>query len=76
MYYTIQDKAKNIMGAGANESLANLTIKAEVLNRILQLKDEYTFLIHPKKFVKLAIEAVGKKETKRELKEEINDLLN
>ncbi len=71
-----QDKAKNIMGAGANESLANLTIKAEVLNRILQLKDEYTFLIHPKKFVKLAIEAVGKKETKRELKEEINDLLN
>ena len=70
-----QEPTKAIMGACPDENPAYMTIKAELLGRILQLREEQNYLIHPKRFVKLAIESVGKKELNEELKTEINDLL-
>ena len=56
--------------------MSSLTVKAEILSRILQLRDDQTYLIHPKKLVKLAIEALAKKEIKAETKKGIKDLLD
>ena len=66
---------KTIMGTELDTSIANLTVKAEILQRILSLKDLQTYLIHPKTFVIRAVEYLIKKETKRETCEELKSLL-
>ena len=55
--------------------MACLTIKAEILNRLLQLRDDQNYLIHPKNFVINAIRSLSKKEITPELKEKMLDLL-
>ena len=65
---------KAIIGIDPNESLATLTIKSEILSRILQLREEQSYLVHPKKFVSLAIEALCKRETKAVIKSELQEL--
>ena len=67
---------KAIIGIDPNESLATLTIKSEILSRILQLREEQSYLVHPKKFVSLAIEALCKRETKAVIKSELQELLD
>ena len=66
---------KNILGASSQDSMMSLTIKAEILQRILQLKDEPTYLIRPKIFVTKSIELLIKRENSNELKERLKDLL-
>jgi hypothetical protein len=52
-----------------------MTLYAEILTRILQLKDEQTFLLRPKIFIKLAIEHLLKCESREEIKAELRTLL-
>ena len=73
--YINHNPAKGIIGAEPDETLGILTAKAEILSRILQLRDDQDYLLHPRKFVKLAIEAVARREGKIETKNELNDLL-
>ena len=70
-----QDNIKSTFGALLSQSLTHLTIKCEILNRVLSLKDEQSYLVHPRTLVRLAIESVHKKEVKKEIKEDLRDLL-
>ena len=57
-----------------NPSKLVLTIHAEVLQRILSMKEDSTYLVLPKTFAKLAIQYVAKKE--RAHKDELETLLS
>ena len=64
-----------VVGADIGSNLVTLTINAEVCQRILYLKDSNEYLIHPRKFVELAIKAVERKEKDPELKRALGTLL-
>ena len=66
---------KMITGTEISQTTLNLTIKAEIMGRILMLKDDQSYLIHPKYVVKLAIGNLIKKERRHELVNELKDLL-
>ena len=66
---------KMITGTEISQTTLNLTIKAEIIGRILMLKDDQSYLIHPKYVVKLAIGNLIKKERRHELVNELKDLL-
>ena len=65
-----------IMGASLTQTLEVLTIKAEIIGRILGLPQDQSYLIHPKHFVRLAIESLIKKERKKEMKDSLRDILS
>ena len=54
------DVVKEVLAV--RKDLAELSVHAEVLQRILYLKEDQTFLIHPKSFVELALKDLAKKE--------------
>ena len=56
-----------ILGAFSNSNKAFLTLTAEILGRIIGLRDE-NYLIHPKHIVKNAIKALAIKERDENLK--------
>ena len=69
------DPIATIMGVKLDQTLATLTLKAEILGRILVLKEQ-NYLLHPKHFVKLALENLIKREQGKEIKDALNDLLS
>ena len=66
----------NVIGADADSNLTILTINAEICQRILYLKDRAEYLIHPKRFVELAIRAIQKKESNSKIKTILGTLLS
>ena len=64
-----------ILGAFRTCTQTALTLHAEILSRILGLRDDASYLIHPKAFVKNAILYLSKKERKVEIKTELASLL-
>ena len=71
-----QDPLRVIIGIDINQTVASLTVKAEILGRILGLPWEQSYLVHPKHFVTMAIKGLVKKEKRNEIKTELNDLLS
>ena len=69
------DPIATIMGVKLDQTLATLTLKAEIIGRILVLKEQ-NYLLHPKHFVKLALENLIKREQGKEIKDALNDLLS
>ena len=61
------------MVTGTNKTL--LTIHSEILNRILQLKDDLNYTIHPKRFVELTLRHLVRREKNAEIKSNLEDLL-
>ena len=60
---TVQvDILSRALCAGIETSISTMTLHAEILSRILRLKDEPTYLIRPKIFVELAIKHLIKRE--------------
>ena len=57
-------------------SLATTTINAEILQRILTLKRDQNYLIHPKIFVEHALKLLLKRERNGPVKNDIASLLN
>ena len=53
-----------------------LSIHAEILLRILSLKDEDNFLIIPKVMLRLAVELLIRREKVGEIKSRLKDLLS
>ena len=53
-----------------------ITINAEILQRILSLKENTNYTLHPRAFVKLAISHLIKRERKTKIKTELNFILN
>ena len=69
------ERENQILGAYKECNVTKLTVHAEVLARILSLKDKETYIIHPKTFVRHAILYLTKKERKNEIKTELEALL-
>ena len=65
-----------VTGATLDQTPVNLTIKAEILTRILSLPWDPSYLVLPKHFVKLAIENLIKKENKTEIKDALIDVMS
>ena len=64
-----EDPINRIMGAYRNCNRAILTVTAETLLRIFQLKSDQTYLLRPKLFIKLIIQHLQKVESHLETKD-------
>ena len=73
--YPEHDRIRQILDVGCTSSTV-LTIHAEILLRILSLKDASNYLVHPKALVKLALKYLHRSERDVESKREIEDLLS
>ena len=69
------DDIKKIFGANKGSKLASLTLRCEVLNRILTLSKTQDYLIHPKIVIQQCIRSVASKEKKADLKSELYSLI-
>ena len=65
-----------VLGASSDTSPLVLTVHAEILQRILALKEDMIYLIRPKHFVKLTIENLTRCEKNEENKSALANLLN
>ena len=65
-----------ILGATIDTNPAILAIHAEIIQRILSLKDDATFLLRPITMVRQAIKLIRALEKNENIKEELNQLLN
>ena len=64
------------LGATKDTSLAALTLSAELLQVILALKDEQTYIIHPRIIVERAIKNLSRKEAKEGIKKLFIELVS
>ena len=71
-----QQKARAIVGAYLDTNPTILTINAEILLRILSLKDDENHLIHPKHFVRNALKYLVRREKKEEIKRNLKSVLD
>ena len=69
-----EPRIKAIMGGYIDSSPTSLTLNAEILHRLLMLKEDSDYLIHPKQFVKNATIYLLRKEKKREIKEHLKSI--
>ena len=67
---------KSILSCNLNSDITSMTINAEILQRILSLKDNNNYTLHPKFFVKLAISHLTKREKQANIKTNLNFILN
>ena len=70
------DRLNLIMGNFRMANLSYLTLAAEIIQRLLYLKDTETFLIRPKIFVENCAKAILSKETNLEIKETLYSALS
>jgi hypothetical protein len=70
------DRDKLILGMDVGSTPTTMTIHAEVINRIMSLKDEARFLLRPNIIVKLALQYLIKNEKAESVKNSIEELLN
>ena len=89
IWKVVQDSCKTLLTVDANNyppaalmlggylesSPLILTIYAEVLQRILMLKDDENYLLHPRHFAKNAINLLIKREKKTDTKSELKSVL-
>ena len=68
------DLTREIVALSSNDTTA-LTLHAEITQRLLYLKDDANYLIHPRTFVNAAIKDLIVKENKVNIKNELRDLL-
>ena len=71
-----ESKANLILGLVKGTQPLNLSIQAEILQRIMYLKDEANYLIRPKTLVKRAIELLAKRELDKKVKDQLNNLFS
>ena len=71
-----EEKANLVLGLTRESEPIILSIHAEILLRILSLKDEDNFLIIPKVMLRLAVELLIRREKVGEIKSRLKDLLS
>ena len=69
------DQGKALIGGLKEVELTTLTLNAEILLRISQLRDDQNYLLHPRTMVINCIRTLARNETKRVLKENFQALL-
>ena len=70
-----EDITKAALGALVDSNPLLLTINEEILTRILYLKEDQNFLLHPRKVIEQAIKMLHRRERDRLLKDALKDLL-
>ena len=70
-----EDITKAALGTLVDSNPLVLTINAEILTRILYLKEDQNFLLHPRKVIEQAIKMLHRRERDRLLKDALKDLL-
>jgi len=70
-----EDPEKTIMGAGSGSNQLIIAIHAEILNRIVNLRDDETYLMRPQIMAKLSIETIIKNERNPEIKNLLASIL-
>ena len=70
------DNIKANLGAAADSSKVMITIHSEVLQRILGLRREQDYLLHPKKIIELSLKLIERRERSDSIKTEISSLLS
>ena len=70
-----EDLENKVIGLVAGTNTCLLTIHAEILARVLYLNNEADYMLHPKRFIKMALEHLMKREKTGQIKTKINDLL-
>ena len=68
------DLRSKVMGTDVRSTLAVLTSHAEILNKILSLRDEATYIIRPKIFVRMTFETLIKKERNKMIKRDLKSI--
>ena len=71
-----EDRTNLILGAVTESEPLILSIHAEVISRLAYLKDDLSYLLRPKVFVKLALELILKREKSENAKSKIEDILD
>lgn len=69
------EKLKKALGAHEECAFSRLPVHCEIIKRILLLKEDATYLIHPKNFVEQCIASVKKLERKDRIKKDLENLL-
>ena len=70
------DPVRNLVALPSlDKDLIELTVHAELLQRILSLQDRQSFLVHPQMLVDLSIKHLIIRERKEEIKTQLQDLL-
>ena len=64
-----------VLGAFRGCKVAKLTLHAELLGRIISLRDDLTYVVRPRSFVENALHYLIKKEKNREIKSDLEALL-
>ena len=67
---------KVILGFHLNSNRTILTICAEILQRIMSLKDDLDYVLHPKLIVKQALMFLVKRERNNSVKDELISILD
>ena len=70
------DYIKTALAAVAGSTLASMTLTAELLQTILYLKPDPTYLVHPKALVNMAIKNLAIKEGNKTIKGDFIELIN
>ena len=72
----LEPRNKLILGSNLNSNSSLLTINAEILQRILSLKDEANYLVHPKVLVKQALTHLLRREKRTQIKTDLESIFN
>ena len=67
---------EDILGTKIHINTIGLTVRSEIIQRILQLKDNQLYLIHPRNFVENALRLLIRRETKTRIRDGLKDLLS
>ena len=70
-----QDKTKIIIAANINSNLAAMTLSAEIMQVILQLNPDQTFLVHPRHVIKQVIKRLRRNEGNQVIKKDFIELV-
>ena len=69
------DRLQTILGVTIDTNKEFLAVHGEILTRILYLKEEAQYLVHPRTFVELAIKYVARNEKSETSKTKLEALL-
>ena len=72
----IENRSKVILGSHLNSNITMLTINAEIIQRLLSLKADLDYVLHPKIIVKQVIAALHMKERNKTIKTDLKSILD
>ena len=72
----LEPLSKIILGSHLNSNSSLLTINAEIIQRILSLRDDANYLLHPKIIVKQTLLHLLRREKRTQIKTDLESIIN